>query len=339
MPTMKAVQIHRFGAEDVLQYEDIPIPSPDPWEMLIKVDATSVNHADILIRQQGNIHIGESDLPLILGRDLVGTVAAVGANVDEFKSGQRVVAIPALQTRPAGVPGGKEFTGCYAEYALARPQDARPLPEGIDTATAAATGWVSLTAWYALETGRLKEGESVLVQSGGSGLGIMAIQFANLHGAKVFATAGTAEKCARLRALGADAAINYRQDDFEAEVLKLTGGRGVDLVLEMVGGDVFVKSLRALAPGGRLIALGSLSGGATKLVQEPPAGRTTHRFSITALLMKEPRALEQLDKIFELIRAGRVRMIVDRTFPLADVASAHRYISQRRNFGKVVLTV
>jgi NADPH:quinone reductase len=339
MPSMKAVQIHRFGAEDVLQYEDIPIPSPDPWEILIKVQATSVNHADLLIRQQGNIHIGLSDLPLILGRELAGIISEVGPNVHEYRPGQRVVAIPSVQTRPAGLPGGKEFSGCYAEYALARPQDTRLLPDDIDTVIGAATGWVSLTAWYALKAAQLKEGERVLIHSGGSGLGVAAIQFAKYLGADVFATAGTSEKCARLLELGADAAINYQQDDFEAEISKRTKGQGVDIVIETVGGQVYVKSLNVLAPGGRLMALGSLSGGATALVQKPSLGRTASRFSITALLMRDPHALEQLDKIFELIRSDRFRVIVDRAFPLADVALAHRYIAERRNFGKVAITI
>ncbi len=338
MALMKAVQIHRFGAEDVMQYEDVAIPSPGPRELLIKMQATSVNHSDLFIRQNGNIHIGQGDLPLILGRELSGTVAEVGSNVREFAPGQRVVALPAVQTRAAGLPGGKEYTGCYAEYVLARPQDTRPLPDGIDMEHGVAAAWVSLTAWHALRAGGLKAGETVLVHSGGSGVGVAAIQFAKHVGARVLTTTGTAEKCARALALGADAAIDYQKDDFEAKVPGLTGGKGVDLILDLLGGPAFAKSLKLLAPGGRLIALGALNGGVTALGQEPPPGRTAARFSITSTLMEDPNALKELDPIFRLIGSGRVKVIVDRVFPLRDAAQAHRYIAERRNFGKVVLT-
>lgn len=338
MQTMKAMQIHRFGAEEVMQLDDVAVPSPGPREMLIKVAATSINHSDLFIRQNGNIHIGLGDLPLILGRELAGTVAEVGSGVTEYAPGQRVVALPAVQTRAAGLPGGKEYTGCYAEYALARPQDTRALPDGIDMVTGAATSWASLTAWYVLAAGRLKEGECVLIQAGGSGIGVMAIQFAKILGARVFTTA-SAEKCPRVVELGADTAIDYRHKDFEAEILRLTEGRGVDVVVETVGGESLDKSLRVLAPGGRLIALGSLSGGARDLPRGLPQGRTAARFSITAFLMEETRAIAQLDRIFELISSGRLKVIVDRVFPLAEAASAHRYIAERRNFGKVVLTL
>ena len=339
MRSMKAIQIHRFGAEDVCQYEDVAVPEPGPREILIKVEATSVNASDLFIRQHGNIHIGPGDLPLILGRELAGTVAEAGSNVREYAPGQRVVALPSVQTRAAGTPGGKEFTGCCAEYALARPQDARLLPDGIDMVTGAAVPWVTLTAWYVLHFSQLKAGETVLIQSGGSGVGIAAIQFAKQLGATVFTTAGGAEKCARVLALGADAAINYQREDFEAEILRLTDGRGVDVLVETIGGEAYVKSLRVLAPGGRLIALGSLSGGAPSLFKEPPPGRTARRFSITASLLEDPHAVEQLDEIFELIQAGRLKVFVDRVFPLADAALAHRYIAERRSFGKVVLKV
>jgi NADPH2:quinone reductase len=336
---MKAMQIHRFGAEEVLQYDDIAIPSPGPRELLIKVAATSINHSDLFIRQQGNIHIGPGDLPLILGRELSGVVTEVGSGVREFVPGQRVVSLPAVQTRAAGLPGGKEYTGCYAEYALARPQDTRPLPDAIDMVIGAATPWVSLTAWHVLQAGAIKPGETVLIHSGGSGLGIMAIQFAKHLGAKVFTTAGGASKCARLIELGADAAIDYRGQDFETEVAQRTKGRGVDLLIETIGGDFYAKSLRALAEGGRLVALGSLSGGAPSLLQEAPPRRTAKRFSITATMMEDPHAVEQLDAIFALMQSGRIRMIVDKVFPLAEAAAAHRYVAERRSFGKVVLTL
>jgi NADPH:quinone reductase len=339
MPRMKAVQIHRFGAEDVLQLDDIEIPDPGPREMLIKIAATSVNHSDLFIRQNGNIHIGPGDLPLILGRELAGTVAEIGSEVTEYAPGQRVVALPAVQTRAAGLPGAKEYTGCYAEYALARPQDARPLPESIDMVTGAATSWAALTAWYVLAAAQVKADDRVFVQAGGSGVGTFAVQFAKILGARVLTTAGSADKCSRVLGFGADAAINYREKDFASEVLRLTEGRGVDAAVETIGGEALGKSLGTLAPGGRLIALGSLSGGSRDLPNALPEGRKASRFSITAFLMEETRAALQLDKIFAWIESGRVKVPVDRVFPLADAAAAHRYIAERRNFGKIVLTL
>jgi NADPH:quinone reductase len=338
MRSMNAMQIHRFGAEDVMQMDQVEIPSPGPREMLIKIAASSVNHSDLFIRQNGNIHIGPSDLPLILGRELSGTVAEIGSGVTEFAAGQRVVALPAVQTRAAGSPGGKEYTGCYAEYALARPQDVRLLPDGVDMVTGAAVPWVALTAWYVLAAAKLKEGDRVFIQAGGSGVGNFAIQFAKLLGAHVFTTAGSAEKCSRVMELGADAAIDYRQKDFETEVLRLTERRGVDVVVETIGGEALDKSSRILAPGGRLIALGSLSGGTRDLPKDLPHGQTAARFSITAFLMEETRAMSQLDKIFELVQSGRIRVVVDRVFSLSEAALAHCYIAERHNFGKVVLT-
>jgi NADPH2:quinone reductase len=339
MPWMKAVQIHRFGAEDVMQLDEVEIPSPELRQMVIKIAATSINHSDLFIRQNGNIHIGPQDLPLILGRELAGTVVETGPNVTEFAPGQRVVALPAVQTRATGLPGSKEYTGCYAEYSLARPQDARALPDGIDWVTGAATPWAALTAWYVLAAAQVKAGDSVFIQAGASGVGIFAVQFAKILGARVFTTAGSDEKCERVRELGADAAINYRQKDFASELMRLTESRGVNAVVETVGGEALEKSLRVLAPVGRLVALGSLSGGSRSLPTTLPEGRTASRFSITAFLMEETRAIAQLDQIFMWIQTGRVRAVVDRVFPLADVAAAHRYIANRQNFGKIVLTV
>ena len=197
MPPMKAVQIHRFGAEEVMQLDEVEIPSPEARQMVIKIAATSINHSDLFIRQNGNIHIGAQDLPLILGRELAGTVVEACPNVTEFAPGQRVVALPAVQTRATGLPGSKEYTGCYAEYSLARPQDTRPLPDEIDWVTGAATPWAALTAWYVLAAAQVKAGDRVFIQAGGSGIGTFAVQFARILGAQVFATAGSDEKCAR----------------------------------------------------------------------------------------------------------------------------------------------
>jgi NADPH2:quinone reductase len=337
---MKAVQIHRFGDEDVLQLDDVAVPAPASGELLIRVHAASVNRSDLFIRRAGNIHIGLQDLPLIPGRELAGVVAAVGDSVTEFAVGDRVIALPAVQTRVAGTPGGKEYSGCYAEFALARPQDTRPIPEGIDMLVAAAVPWVSLTAWYTMtHAGRLSDGESVLIHAGGSGVGVAAIQLARTLGATVFTTAGSSLKCRRARELGAAAAINYREEDFAVEILGLTGGRGVNLVIDSIGGSVFDNNLRVLAPGGRIVAFSTTGGPLPNPLPRLTEGRVIRRFSITDFLMSDPHAIEKLDDIFQLVLSGRLQVVIDRVYPLAEAALAQRYVEDRNNFGKVVLTV
>ena len=323
---MKAVRIHKFGDESVLKYEDIPVPEPGAGEVLIKVTATAVNQSDLFIRREGSSHIGPADLPIVLGRELAGTIVGVGPGVSSLREGQRVVAIPGL--------------GGYAEYALSREQDVRPLPNEIDWLVGAAVPWVSLTAWYALIVGgKLTKGERVLIQSGGSGVGVAAIQFANRLEARVLTTTSTSDKCDRALALGAEVAINYAESDFVAEVLRHTGGSGVDVVLDTVGGDVYHKSLKVLAPGGRLISIGRSGGPFPDPPPLPPAGRTAERFSITAHLEERPEDLALLDEIYGWVRTGELHVLVDRVYPLREVAAAHKYIADRRNFGKVVLTL
>jgi NADPH2:quinone reductase len=185
----------------------------------------------------------------------------------------------------------------------------------------------------------MKAGESVLIQAGGSGVGIAAVQIAKQAGTTVCTTAGTDEKCRRLSDLGADHAINYQSCDFKEEVLRLTGGKGVDLVFEMVGGEVYDKSLEVLAPGGRLVSIGGAAG---PVPDSPPAlteGRKASRFSITSYLQKHPEGFEKLDTFLQQVRDSKLQVIIDRTFPLADVRAAQRYLQGRDHFGKVVLTM
>ncbi len=326
MPMMKAVAVHEFGEEDALSYEDVPIPEAGAGEVLIKVAAAAVNQSDLFIRRQGNSHIGPEDLPVIIGREVSGAVAALGVGVTDFRVGQRVVAIPGM--------------GGYAEYTAARVSDVRPLPDAVDFVVGAAVPWVSLTAWFALTVGgHLKAGETVLIQSGGSGVGVAAIQFAKRLGTRVLTTTSTQEKCDRALALGAAAAINYVQSDFVAETLAATNGRGVDVVLETVGGDVYYKSLEVLAPGGRLVSIGRSGGPFPDPEPVPPPGTTAGRFSVSAHMEEHPESVAFLDEIFRWVAAGELKVFVDRVFPLPEAGLAHRYISDRRNFGKVILTL
>ena len=323
---MKAIRIHQFGpTEEVLQYEEVPTPAAGPGELLVKVEAASLNRADLSLRK-GTYRVDPKDLPMIPGREFAGTVAAVGAEVSGFKPGQRVVAHPAK--------------GGYAEYAVTKASLARPVPTGVDAAVAAAIPTVFLTAWFALiEDGKIKSADQVLVQAGGSGVGTAAIQIAKHLGARVITTAGTDEKCQRLLALGADSAVNYSAKDFRQEVQRLTAGRGVDIVLEMIGGEVYNRSLEALAPGGRLVSIG----GAAGPIPDPPptltGGRKATRFSITNYLNAHPEAFKQLDFFLDMVRQKKFQVVIDRAFPLAETRAAQRYLEGRSHFGKIVLTM
>jgi NADPH2:quinone reductase len=323
---MKAIRIHKFGdTEDVLQYEDVPAPEPKAGEVLIKVEAAALNRADLSLRK-GAYRISPDQLPVIPGREFAGTVEKLGANVSEYKVGQRVLGYPSL--------------GGYAEKAVAKTSEVRPVPDGITSAQAAAAPTVFLTAWFGLLTdGALKSGEWVLVQSGSSGVGVAAIQIAKHLGAKVIATTGSEEKARRLRKLGADVTIDVSENDFLAEVMRVTGNRGVDVVLEMIGGDVYQKSLQALAPGGRLVSIGGAFGAIPETPPNLAEGRKAMRFSITNYLKAKPEDFGKLDDIFKLIGEKKFQIPIDKTFPLAETRAAQRYLEGRDHFGKVMLTM
>ena len=323
---MKAVRIHNFGpTEDVLQYEEMAVPQPKTGEILIKVEAASLNRADLSLRK-GAYRISPDQLPVVPGRELAGTVEKLGDGVREFSVGDRVVAYPSL--------------GGYAEYAIAKATEVRPIPRGLTTREAAAIPTTFLTAWFGLKTdGSLKPGEWLLVQGGSSGVGTAAIQIAKRWNAKLIATTGSEEKARRLRELGADVTIVVSQNDFLPEVMRVTAGRGADVILEMIGGEVYEKSLQALAPGGRLVSIGGAFGA---IPEKPPAlseGRKAMRFSITNYLKEKPEEFKQLDEILKLVSDGEFRVIIDKTFPLAETRAAQRYLEGREHFGKVMLAM
>lgn len=323
---MKAVRIHRFGPrEDVLQYEEVPIPEPKAGEVLIKIAAASLNRADLGLRK-GTYRISPDQLPVIPGREFAGTIEKPGPGVSEFKVGQRVVAYPGL--------------GGYAEYATAKVSEVRPIPDAVTFVQAAALPTAFLTAWFGLRTdGNLKAGEWLLVQGGSSGVGTAAIQIAKHWGAKVIATTGSEEKARRLRQLGADVTVDVSHNDFLSEALRVTGDRGVDVVLEMIGGEVYQKSLQALAPRGRLVSIG----GAFGAIPDPPPpladGRKATRFSITNYLKAKPEDLRQLDEILKLVAEKKFQVVIGKSFPLSEARAAQRYLEGREHFGKVMLTI
>ena len=323
---MKAIRIHEFGqSEDVLKYEDVPVPEPKAGEVLIKVEAASLNRADLGLRK-GTYRIAADALPVIPGREFAGTIAKLGAGVNEFTVGQRAVGYPSL--------------GGYAEYAVAKTSEVRPVPDGVTSAQAAALPTASLTAWFGLQTdGNLKSGEWLLIQGGSSGVGVAAIQIAKHLGANVIATSGNEVKCRRLRTLGADVTIDVSENDFVAEVLRVTNNRGVDVVLEMIGGEVYQKSLKVLAPGGRLFSIGGAFGA---LPDPPPTlseGRKATRFSITNYLKAKPEDYRQLDTILKLVQEKKFDVGIGKSFPLAETRAAQRYLEGREHFGKVMLTM
>jgi NADPH:quinone reductase-like Zn-dependent oxidoreductase len=323
---MKAIRIHKFGpTDDVLQYEEVPVPEPKAGEVLIKVEAASLNRADIGLRK-GTYRISPDALPVIPGREFAGMITKLGPGVSEFTIGQRAVGYPSL--------------GGYAEYAVAKTSEVRPVPDGVTSAQAAALPTTALTAWFGLLIdGKLKAGEWLLVQGGSSGVGVAAIQLAKNLGAKVIATSGSEEKCRRLRKLGADVTIDVSENDFVPEVMRVTDNRGVDVVLEMIGGAVYQKSIQVLAPAGRLFSIGGAFGA---IPDPPPAlseGRKATRFSITNYLKANPDDFKQLDLTLKLVQEKKFDPCIGKSFPLAETRAAQRYLEGREHFGKVMLTM
>lgn len=323
---MKAICIHQFGpTEDVLAYEEVDTPSPATDEVLIKIEAASLNRADLALRN-GRYRVSPDELPIIPGREFAGIVERTGSDVREFHVGQRVVAYT-----------GK---GGYAEYATAKTAEVRPVPDGIDLATAAAVPTIFLTAWFGLtEEAKLRSGEWLLVQAGSSGVGIAAIQIGKRLGAKVATTSSDDTKLKKLQHLGADLVIDYANDDFVFEIRRATHRRGVDVVLEMIGGEIYRKSLEVLAPGGRLFSLGGAFGPIPETSPLLSDGRKATRFSITNYLKAHPEGFLQLDAFLRLIRENTFHVVIGKAFPLAEARAAQRYLESREHFGKIVLTM
>lgn len=319
---MKAVRIHEFGGLDVLRWEEAPEPELRAHQALIRVDAAGVNYAD-LMRRGGNYP--GPDLPASLGLEAAGTVTAVGAEVTGVSVGQRVMAMG---------PGGQ------AELVAVNGNFVFPYPETIDPVQAGGMPIVFLTAYHLLKTrGQLEPGHTVLVQAGASGVGTVAIQLAKAWGARVIATASTQEKLDLCRSLGADVVINYTEQDFEEAVNEQSGGAGVELILECVGGPVLEKSLRCVASYGRMITYGNASGTPASL----PAGeifaanRTVIGFSIGRSPQGRLDHQAAMSEIFPLLADGRARLVVDQVLPMSEVAAAHRHLAGRGTRGKVIL--
>ena len=320
---MKAVRINEFGGLEVLQWEDVPEPTPRAGQVLIKVDSAGVNYADIM-RRQGNYP--GPDLPATLGLEAAGTITDLGEGVSGLSVGQRVMAM--------GPQGNAEFVAVNANYVF-------PYPETVDPVQAGGMPIVFLTAYHLLKTrGQIQPGETVLIQAGASGVGTVAIQLAKAWGARVITTASSPEKLDLARSLGADETINYVAQDFEEEVRQLTNGNGVELVLECVGGPVLEKSVRCVASYGKLISFGNASGTPASLPGADifGANRTVIGFSMGRSPMGRLNHQEAMDELFPMLAQGQVRLVVDRVLPMAEAAKAHQHLSNRGSQGKVILT-
>ncbi|HEV2431849.1 MAG TPA: NAD(P)H-quinone oxidoreductase [Burkholderiales bacterium] len=325
---MRAVEITKPGGPEVLKLADRPIPAPRENEILIEVQAAGVNRPDVLQRT-GNYPVppDASDLP---GLEVAGEVSKAGSSARNFKPGDRVCAL---------VHGGG-----YAEYCVAPEVQALPIPKGLTPIQAASLPETFFTVWSNVyDRGRLAPGETLLVQGGSSGIGVTAIQMAAAMGNRVFATAGSDEKCAACVRLGAERAFNYRTQDFEKEVIAATGGKGVNVILDMVGGDYVPRELKCLAEEGRLVFIAYLRGPKTELNIDAVMRR---RLSLTGSTLR-PRPVEfkgaiarsLREKIWPLIEAGRIKPEIYKTFPLEQAADAHRLMESSQHIGKIVLTV
>jgi NADPH2:quinone reductase len=325
---MRAVVIAKPGGPEVLQPAEQAKPQPKPDEILIKVAAAGVNRPDVLQRT-GNYPVPPDASPLP-GLEVAGEVAEVGAAVKGFKVGDKVCAL---------VHGGG-----YAEYCVAPEVQALPVPKGLSLVEAASLPETFFTVWSNVyDRGRLAPGESLLVQGGTSGIGVTAIQMAAATGNRVFATAGSDDKCAACVRLGAEKAFNYKTQDWSAEVLAATGGKGVDVILDMVGGDYVPRELKCIAEEGRLVFIAYLRGPKTELNIDAVMRR---RLTLTGSTLR-PRpvafkgaiARSLREKIWPLIEAGRIRPEIYKTFPLEQAAEAHRLMETSQHIGKLVLTV
>jgi NADPH:quinone reductase len=324
---VRCIEIPQPGGPEVLRLAERPDPEPGPGELLLDVAAAGVNRPDVLQRQGGYPPPpGASDIP---GLEVAGRVIAVGPDVTAWRVGDEVCAL---------VSGGG-----YASRCVAPVPQCLPVPKGLDAVSAGAMPETFFTVWTnVFERGGLRAGETALFHGGTSGIGTTAIQLAVARGARALATAGTDEKCQACEALGAELAINYRTTDFVAAVKAHTGGRGVDLVLDIMGGSYVPRNLAALATDGRLVVIGLLDGQPTATVDVWRI--LSRRLTVTGSTLRARSVDEKgriaealLREVWPLVEAGRVKPIVAATFPLADAAAAHRLMESSAHVGKIVL--
>jgi NADPH:quinone reductase len=325
---MIAIEISSPGEPEVLVPVERPRPVPGPDDVLVRVAAAGVNRPDVMQRRgRYPPPPGASDIP---GLEIAGTIEEIGNRVDRWRVGDAVCAL---------VSGGG-----YAEYCAAPAPQCLPLPQGLDMPHAAAIPETFFTVWTnVFDRGRLQQGESLLVHGGSSGIGTTAIQLARARGARVFATAGSPEKCAACERIGAERGINYKDEDFVAVVREATGGRGVDVVLDMVGGEYFARNIETLAMEGRLVEIATQRGAKAELnIMAVMLRRLTITGStLRARAVAEKAAIASAvhQHVWPLLESGAVKPLVHATFPLARAAEAHRMMEAGEHIGKLVLVV
>ena len=328
LPTrMTAIGIKAPGGPDALVPEERAVPTPGEGELLIRVRAAGVNRPDVM--QRKGLYPPPKDASDIPGLEIAGEIAACGPAIKRWKEGDRVMAL---------VSGGG-----YAEYCLAYAIHALPVST-LPLIDAAAVPETTLTVWHnVFERGGLKEGETLLVHGGSSGIGTTAIQLAKQFGAKVFVTAGSEDKCEACRKLGADLAINYKTEDFVAKVKDVTGGKGVDVILDMVGGDYIERNYEAASVEGRIVQIAFQgSPKATVDFRRIMLKRLHHTGStLRSRSVADKGAIVRAveEKVLPLFAAGKVRPVLFKTFPLNEAAAAHALMESSAHIGKIVLTV
>jgi len=325
---MRYVAVTHPGPPEAMTLAEGPLPEPKAGEVLIAVAHAGVNRPDCL--QRAGAYPPPADASPILGLEVAGTVAACGDGVTEWRVGEPVCAL---------TPGGG-----YAQFCTAPALWCLPPPSGLSLAEAASLPETFFTVWNnVFDRARLAPGETLLVHGGTSGIGLTAIQLAKAFGARVIATAGGAGKAAFCKAIGADEAVDYRTQDFVAEVARVTAARGADVILDMVGGDYIVRNLKCLATDGRLVQIGFLQGGKAQVDFRPLMVRrqtitgSTLRASPFARKAEIARTLRE--KVWPLIASGRVRTVIHARFPLAEVAKAHALMESSAHIGKIVLDI
>ena len=341
---MKAVRFHEHGGPDVLLHEDAPDPLISDHDVLIEVRAASVNHLDIFVRR--GLAGVKLPLPHIPGGDAAGVIREVGSAVRGLEAGQRVTINPGINCGrcefcAAGFGSqcltyhmvGEHIQGSYAELLRIPCHNVLPIPDELSFEDAAAAPLVFLTAWSMMVTkGRIQPGEDVLILGAGAGVGTAAIQIAKMVGCRVFATASSSDKLDRARKLGADILINYEEEKFDRAIRKLTDKRGVDVVVDYIGADTWLQSLRSARRGGRILTCGATTG-------PTPETDLRHIFyrqlQIIGSTMGSPK---DFSDVMKCVFRGQLKPIVDRSLPLAEARHAHELIEARKVFGKLILT-
>ena len=340
---MKAVVFHEHGGPEVLRYEDVPAPVPASGQVLIEIKATSVNHLDIFLRR--GLPDIKMALPKIIGSDAAGIVREVGTEVTGLKLGQRVTINPGISCGhcefcAAGFGSqcvsysivGEHRDGAYAQLLTVPAHVVLPIPDFLSFEEAAAAPLVFTTAWsMMISKGNIRPGEDVLILGAGAGVGTAAIQIAKMAGCRVFATASNDEKLDRARQLGADFLINYNKDEFDKKIRELTNKRGVDVVVDYIGADTWVRSLRSARRGGRILTCGATTGFAPQTDLRHIFFRQIQVFGST---MGSHR--EFLD-VMKCIFRRQLKPVIDRVLSLSEARQAHELVEARGVFGKIVL--